>query len=79
MHYIQLAMQAKEPMQAWCSWHALWGDPNYHDPKMTHKWGYTKQMVHDLLATAGFTHMQMAPPRYHFPMRDMRVTAIKEF
>lgn len=77
LHYLQLAMEKREPIAAFMSWWALWGDPNYKDPAMCHRWGYTKQMLVDLLASVGFEHITLKNPHYHFPMRDMRVECLK--
>lgn len=77
MHYLAIAIQKGEPLAGFMSWWPLWGDPKHQDPRMTHKWGYTKQMLMDLLAAVGFEAITMNKPQYHFPMRDMRVEAIK--
>ncbi len=59
------------------SWFVFWGDPKYKSPEMGHKWGYTKDMMHEALKEAGFVDIWFDEPRYHFPMRDMRIEASK--
>lgn len=59
------------------SWLPLWGDPKYKDPAMCHKWGYFRRDMQLLLERAGFTNIQQEEARYHFPIRDMRVSATK--
>jgi len=61
------------------SWWGMYGDPRYQDPVMVHRWGYTKQMLRSLLEAVGFVSVQAEAPRYHVKMRDMRMTARKEF
>lgn len=77
IHYMTLALQKGEPLAGFMSWWALWGDPKHHDPSMCHKWGYTKQMVTDLLRSVGFEAITLKEPQYHFPIRDMRIEAYK--
>lgn len=77
IHYMTLAIQQKEPLAGFMSWWPLWGDPKHKDPLMCHKWGYTKQMVTDLLASVGFEDITVKQPNYHFPIRDMRIEAYK--
>ena len=76
-YYIHRAMTQRQPMEEFMSWFPIWGDPKYQDPKMCHKWGYTKNMLQELLDSVGFEAITLQPPRYHFPMRDMRAEAIK--
>jgi predicted SAM-dependent methyltransferase len=58
-------------------WNALWGDPKYKSVPMTHKWGYTKKMIQEVMELAGFKDIVFEEPRYHFPIRDMRVVGTK--
>lgn len=75
--YIANALDQKLPMSATFSFHPLWGDPKYKHPAMQHKWGYFFPMLKQELVKAGFENIQLDKPRYHFPNRDMRVTALK--
>lgn len=55
----------------------LFGDPRYADPLMMHKWCYsTKQMLR-LFAQAGFCELRAEPPKFHVPVRDLRVVGQK--
>jgi predicted SAM-dependent methyltransferase len=75
--YLCSAMKRKEPLSFGMTWHALWGDPKYEEPLMVHKWGYTQEMLEALVKEVGFVDLQFPEPRYHFPVRDMRMEAIK--
>lgn len=75
--YIANAMDRKLPMSATFSFHPLWGDPSFRHPAMCHKWGYFFMSLKQELVKAGFGEVKLEKPRYHFPDRDMRVTALK--
>lgn len=75
--YITNMMDTKNSMSPTFSWFPLWGDPAYKDGAMVHKWGYTYPMMREILINAGFANVKVGKPRYHFPQRDMRVTASK--
>lgn len=55
----------------------LYGDPGHLDPFMCHRWGYTPTTIKALLQAAGFTAIEVMPPRTHGARadRDMRVEA----
>lgn len=55
----------------------FWGDPKYRDPYMVHRWGYFKETLVELMQSVGFRDVTVEEPRYHFAMRDMRVTGVK--
>lgn len=74
--YLCAAMKRKEPLSFGMTWHTLWGDPKYEDPLMVHKWGYTSEMLAAVVQEAGFVDIQFPEPRYHFPIRDMRLEAV---
>jgi len=75
--YITNSVNKNKPLAMGFSWYVFWGDPAYKDEFMTHKWGYTEEMIIKLLTDAGFRYAEIEEPRYHFKDRDMRVTAIK--
>lgn len=75
--YIARCVETKMPMSATFSMLPLWGDPRYKDPAMNHKWGYFFLTLKQELVMAGYTNIRPDKPRYHFPQRDMRVTAEK--
>jgi predicted SAM-dependent methyltransferase len=77
LQQVYQCMKHQQPLSATMSWFVFWGDPKYRDPLMTHKWGYTKAMIEEVLQLAGFVNIEHCEPRYHFPVRDMRVEAIK--
>lgn len=77
LRYVADAMEQNALMSPTFSWYPLWGDPSSKNPLMCHKWGYTYQMLSQALVKAGFTSVRPAKARYHFPQRDMRVTAVK--
>lgn len=77
-NHIFLRMKKGEPPSPSFSWYALWGDPSYQDPAMVHKWGYCRPDIETLLLRAGFCQVEHEEARYHFPTRDLRVTARKE-
>ena len=58
------------------SW-AFWGDPRYEDPSMTHKWGYFRAELMELMTQVGLEQVQEEPTRYHLKQRDMRITGRK--
>ena len=74
--YLVQCAAKKKPVFAQMSWWALWGDPRYKSVEMTHKWGYSMQMLKTVLEQAGFTSVSITTPRYHLKQRDMRVVAI---
>lgn len=67
----------KTPISPAMSWFVFWGDPRYQNPYMVHKYGYTMQMIKEVLEEAGFNGVMFEEPRYHFPFRDMRIVATK--
>lgn len=75
--YIADAMDQKLPLSATFSVLPLWGDPKYRSVGMCHKWGYFFVTLRQELVKAGFDHVTLEKPRYHFPNRDMRVVAVK--
>lgn len=74
---IQNALNTKTPISPTFSWFPLWGEQRPGDPNSVHKWGYTFQMVTELLSARGFENIALEKPRYHFINRDMRVVCNK--
>jgi SAM-dependent methyltransferase len=66
-----------QPPARFMSWLPIWGDPRHREPAMCHKWGYFRGDMDAVLTRAGFVDVTHEEPRYHFPIRDMRVTARK--
>jgi len=77
MRYMAHSIKMNEPMLAFMTLHALYGDPKYHDVSMCHKWAYFEKSLGVLLEKVGMREIHFMEPRYHFPMRDQRVECIK--
>lgn len=56
---------------------ALYGDPRYKEPAMTHKWAYTQTQLIKLMTQAGLVGIRAEPVRFHVPVRDMRLVGFK--
>jgi predicted SAM-dependent methyltransferase len=56
---------------------ALYGDPRYKDPLMSHHWCYGQQQLVKVMAQAGFVNLRPEYPQFHQPIRDMRVVGEK--
>lgn len=74
--YIARTVMAKEPLAFHMVWNPLWGGIA-NTPEMVHKWGYTVEMMTELLKRVGFASVAKEEARYHFPERDMRLVATK--
>ena len=59
------------------TWWPLYGDPGYETPEMVHKWCYGINQLQALIKTVGFEDVQHKEAKYHIPIRDMRMEAIK--
>lgn len=77
LSYLVHRLKKNQPISPAMSWFVFWGDPKYQNPLMMHKWGYTQAMLESVVRDAGFSDIQFCEPRYHFPMRDMRLEAVK--
>ena len=55
----------------------LFGDPRYSDPLMMHKWCFTQKQLLRAMQQAGFEDVKPEPPKFHVPIRDMRVVGTK--
>lgn len=77
LEHIYLCIKHKAKLSPAMSWFVFWGDPKYRDPLMVHKFGYTKESLRVLVEACGFTGAEDKEPRYHFPVRDMRLEATK--
>lgn len=56
---------------------ALYGDPNYKEPAMCHKWCYSVDELQTLVSETGLT-ASYAEPQTHIKVRDMRIEGIKD-
>lgn len=56
----------------------FYGDPQWQDPLMVHRWGYTPQSLGALMAAVGLTGIRQEPAQYKLrEPRDMRLVGIK--
>lgn len=55
----------------------LYGDPRLKDPLMMHHWCYQEKHLAGLMQEAGFVKVYGASPRFHQPIRDMRLCGYK--
>lgn len=75
--YAARCVADNQPMAVFMTLHAMYGDPQYSDPLMCHKWGWFTQPLKSMLESVGMREVTVCEPRYHFPFRDMRVECIK--
>jgi predicted SAM-dependent methyltransferase len=55
----------------------LYGDPDYRDARMSHRWCYSKRELAGMLYGVGLCDVKDSKPLTHQPLRDMRMTARK--
>jgi hypothetical protein len=56
----------------------FYGDPQWRDPLMVHRWGYTPESLAALLSSVGLVNARQEPAQYKLrEPRDMRVVAEK--
>jgi SAM-dependent methyltransferase len=74
--FLQGAIPSKDFYRVFFQW-PLWGNPDFKSPLMMHKWGYTIDELTQVLQKSGFSDIKSVTPRYHQPLRDMRLEATK--
>ena len=58
----------------------FYGDPQWHDPYMVHRWGYTPESLKALLLHCGYVNVRQEPAQYKLrEPRDMRIVGEKPF
>lgn len=58
--------------------YGLYGDQQYKDPLMQHKWAYCGRELQEILEGVGFVDVQQLPAEFHKKdERDMRVAGTK--
>lgn len=64
-----------EQMTLW----PIYGSPKEGNPFVAHLWGWTPKTMKELLASHGFSDIQIMPPREHMvrASRDMRAEAVR--
>ncbi len=56
----------------------FYGDPQWKDPLMVHRWGYTPLSLSSLMRSCGLTNVRQEPAEFKLrEPRDMRVTGFK--
>lgn len=56
----------------------FYGDPQWKDPLMIHRWGYTPESLRELLVEAGLRDVRQEPAQYKLrEPRDMRLVGVK--
>jgi predicted SAM-dependent methyltransferase len=56
----------------------LWGDPRTHRTTAdVHRWCWSKSELAMLMRDAGLVDLQSQEPKFHIPMRDMRLVGVK--
>jgi len=56
----------------------FYGDPQWQDPLMVHRWGYTPQSLAALMAEAGLVDVRQEPAQFKLrEPRDMRIVGRK--
>lgn len=51
----------------------LYGDPNYKEPLMIHRWAWSGEELAMEMKKAGFSRVRICQPKFHKPSRDVRV------
>jgi SAM-dependent methyltransferase len=58
----------------------FYGDPQWRDPYMVHRWGYTPESLKALLLECGYANVRQEPAQYKLrEPRDMRIVGEKPF
>jgi len=69
----QAGIQGKRTM-----W-VFYGDPQWRDPLMVHRWGYTPKSLASLMKNCGLEEVRQEPAQFKLrEPRDMRVSGIKQ-
>lgn len=72
----QYGVEHQRPMPERLTLWALYGDPNYREPAMTHKWCYSVGELTELMEQSGLT-VTLHEPQTHIKVRDMRLEGVK--
>lgn len=70
------AIEEQKPIDPRMTIWGLYGDPNYKEPRMMHRWCYSINELSGLLSDMGMK-VKAAIPKTHIPFRDMRIEGIK--
>ena len=67
----------RSPLDPRMTMWGLYGDPNYKNEAMMHKWCYSYHELESLLEEVGMQQIRREKPQTHQVNRDMRMTAVK--
>lgn len=57
----------------------FYGDPNWKDPYMIHRWGYTPKSLASIMHKAGLRQLEQKPAQFKLrEPRDMRIVGFKD-
>lgn len=71
-HCLDTQQEMPDNLTMW----GLYGDPNYYDPSMCHRWCYSVAELGSMFADRGLK-WTTEKPQTHQPLRDMRMVGIK--
>lgn len=66
-----------QPLDPRLTMWALYGDPNYRNEPMTHRWCYSLDELQNLMHSVGLLDVRSGKPQTHIEVRDMRVVGVK--
>lgn len=66
----------QKPLNPAATMYALYGDPNYNDESMCHRWCYSVAELGQMMADNGLD-VEEKDPQTHIKVRDMRLEGIK--
>lgn len=75
--YVMACVQTDQPMHPRLALWAMYGDPNYRNEAMCHRWLWSVHELSDEMKKAGFIDISSEKPLTHIPSRDMRLVARK--
>ena len=77
IHYMKTMMERGTVMDDRLSLWGLYGDPNYKNEAMCHRWCFSRGELSQVLKGIGMTNVTAMPPKTHQPIRDIRFEATK--
>ena len=72
-----IALAQVPKIQPQFTYWGLFGDPRLKDPLMMHHWCYAESHLAGLMQEAGFVKVYGETPKFHAPIRDMRLCGYK--
>ena len=73
-HFIRTA---KEAVPYHLTWGALYGDNNFPEDSMLHKWCFSERQMIALFEEINYENIEVKPVKFHLEKRDMRVEGTK--